>query len=145
MGGEVLTIKLTGIAGFSKGKEFTIEEGGEATIGRSRTCSFRIGEEDEPEPDPKKPMKGTGGKDGRRIDAELGGDSLQGVTRLHDVAGLRRGLLGMSEDDAEGQQDQGQQASDGKLTWATIQWEVPFPLQRGEFWPTRAGRWCGAS
>jgi pSer/pThr/pTyr-binding forkhead associated (FHA) protein len=73
MAGEILTIKLTGIAGFTKGKEFVIEEGGEAIIGRSRTCSFRIGEEDEPEPDPSKPMKGTGGKD----------DHLHTVSRQH--------------------------------------------------------------
>ena len=73
MGGEILTIKLTGIAGFSKGKEFTIEEGGEAVIGRSRDCSFRIGELDEPEPDPNKPFKGTGGKD----------DHLHTVSRHH--------------------------------------------------------------
>jgi hypothetical protein len=63
MAGEILTIKLVGIAGFSKGKEFFIEEGGEAVIGRSRTCSFKIGEEEEPAPDPAKPMHGSGGKD----------------------------------------------------------------------------------
>jgi pSer/pThr/pTyr-binding forkhead associated (FHA) protein len=73
MAGEILTIKLVGIAGFSKGKEFVIEEGGEAIIGRSRTCSFRIGEENEPEPDPNKPMKGSGGKD----------DHLHTVSRQH--------------------------------------------------------------
>ncbi|MCB9893204.1 MAG: FHA domain-containing protein [Planctomycetes bacterium] len=73
MGGEILTIKLVGIAGYSKGKEFVIEEGGEAVIGRSRDCSFRIGETDEPEPDPNKPMKGTGGKD----------DHLHTVSRHH--------------------------------------------------------------
>ena len=73
MGGEILTIKLTGIAGFSKGKEFTIEEGGEAVIGRSRDCSFRIGQLDEPEPDLNKPFKGTGGKD----------DHLHTVSRHH--------------------------------------------------------------
>lgn len=64
MAGEILTIKLTGIAGFAKGKEFTIEQGGQAVIGRSRDCTFRIGETDEPAPDPDKPFKGTGGKDG---------------------------------------------------------------------------------
>ena len=73
MGGEILTIKLTGIAGFTKGKEFTIEEGGEAVIGRSRDCAFRIGESDEPAPDPAKPFKGTGGKD----------DHLHTVSRHH--------------------------------------------------------------
>jgi pSer/pThr/pTyr-binding forkhead associated (FHA) protein len=64
MGGEILTIKLTGIAGFCKGHEFVIEEGGQAVIGRSRDCNLRIGEVDEPEPDPDKPNKGTAGKDG---------------------------------------------------------------------------------
>lgn len=73
MGGEVLTIKLTGIAGFCKGQEFVIEEGGEAIIGRSRDCALRIGEKDEPEPDPEKPLKGSGGKN----------DHLHTVSRHH--------------------------------------------------------------
>lgn len=62
MSAEILTIKLTGIAGSCKGTEFVIEEGGEAVIGRSRDCSLRIGETDEPEPNPEKPLKGSGGK-----------------------------------------------------------------------------------
>ena len=73
MGGEVLTIKLTGIAGFCKGSELEIEEGGEAVIGRSRDCTLRIGEQEEPEPDPEKPLKGNGGKN----------DHLHTVSRHH--------------------------------------------------------------
>lgn len=47
MADEVLTLRLTGIAGFCKGIDFVIEEGGEATIGRSRNASLRItGKED---------------------------------------------------------------------------------------------------
>ncbi|MCC6465651.1 MAG: FHA domain-containing protein [Planctomycetes bacterium] len=64
--GEVLSIRLTGIAGYSSGREFTIEEGGEAVIGRSREASFRVGEEPEPGEDKEKsarPFKGSGGKD----------------------------------------------------------------------------------
>jgi pSer/pThr/pTyr-binding forkhead associated (FHA) protein len=66
MGGEILTIKFTGIAGFCKGQEFVIEEGGEAVIGRSRDCAFRIGETEEPKP-------GKGGKE----------DHLHTVSRHH--------------------------------------------------------------
>jgi pSer/pThr/pTyr-binding forkhead associated (FHA) protein len=73
MAAEILTIKLTGIAGACKGGEFVIEEGGEAVIGRSRDCTFRIGEGDEPEPPPDKPFKGTGGKN----------DHLHTVSRHH--------------------------------------------------------------
>lgn len=44
MADETLTLKLTGIAGYCKGTEYLIEEGGEATIGRSRGASLRITE-----------------------------------------------------------------------------------------------------
>jgi pSer/pThr/pTyr-binding forkhead associated (FHA) protein len=61
MGEDIPHLKLTGIAGFCKGSEFLIEQGGEATIGRSRNATFRIREgEAEPQP-PEKPFKGTGG------------------------------------------------------------------------------------
>lgn len=46
---EVLSVKLVGIAGFCKGREFTIEEGGQAVIGRSRSCDFNLNEPEDPE------------------------------------------------------------------------------------------------
>lgn len=61
---DVLTIKLTGIGGYSKGREFIVEEGGQAVMGRSRSCDFNLSEhDDETEPPEEKPFKGTGGKD----------------------------------------------------------------------------------
>jgi len=64
MSNEVLTIKLTGISGFCDGKEHVIEQGGEALIGRSRACTFRIGGKSaQVTPPPDKPFKGSGDKD----------------------------------------------------------------------------------
>ncbi|MCC7509167.1 MAG: FHA domain-containing protein [Planctomycetes bacterium] len=61
---DVLTIKFTGIAGFCKGTEFVVEEGGEATIGRSREASLRIiGPDHLSEPPAEKPFKGHGDKE----------------------------------------------------------------------------------
>ncbi|MBX3460643.1 MAG: FHA domain-containing protein [Planctomycetes bacterium] len=61
---EVLTIKLTGIAGFCKGSEFVIEEGGEVVIGRSRNAGLRIAGPDHlSEPPSDKPFKGHGDKE----------------------------------------------------------------------------------
>lgn len=69
MANETITIKLTGIAGACKGKEYLIEEGGEAVIGRSRDCTIRVGDSDAPD----KPGKGTGGAE----------DHLHTVSRHH--------------------------------------------------------------
>lgn len=61
---EVMTIKLTGIAGFCKGSEFVIEEGGEAVIGRSREATFRVSGPDHlSDPPSDKPFKGHGDKE----------------------------------------------------------------------------------
>lgn len=64
MPSEMLSIRLTGIAGFSRGKEFSVEEGGAAILGRSRSCSFRLDANDAPteEATAKHPFKGTAGK-----------------------------------------------------------------------------------
>lgn len=64
MASEILSIRLTGIAGFSKGKEFSIEEGGTAVVGRSRECNFRLDAKVAPDEQPseKKPFKGGGGR-----------------------------------------------------------------------------------
>ncbi|MHC4840170.1 MAG: FHA domain-containing protein [Planctomycetota bacterium] len=59
---ENLSIQLTGISGFSNGHRWAISQGQTITIGRSRDCEIRVGEEELPEPDPKKPLKGHGGK-----------------------------------------------------------------------------------
>ncbi|VAV95134.1 hypothetical protein MNBD_ALPHA04-641, partial [hydrothermal vent metagenome] len=59
---ETISIQLTGISGFSNGHKFTIGMGQTIVIGRSRDCDIKIGEEDLPEPDPNKPLKGHGGK-----------------------------------------------------------------------------------
>ena len=63
MASELLSIRLTGIAGCSRGKEFSIAEGEQATIGRSRSCTFRLDAKLGPvsEEEEKKPFHGTAG------------------------------------------------------------------------------------
>lgn len=62
MASEILSLRLVGIAGLSRGKEFLIEEGGEAVIGRSRSCQFRIDSRPaDDEPTAHKPLKGSAG------------------------------------------------------------------------------------
>lgn len=64
MPSELLSIRLTGIAGLSTGKEFSIEEGGVAVIGRSRDCNFRLDAKELPaeKASERKPFRGSGGK-----------------------------------------------------------------------------------
>jgi pSer/pThr/pTyr-binding forkhead associated (FHA) protein len=63
MASELLSIRLTGIAGCSRGKEFSIAEGEQATVGRSRSCTFRLDAMPGPisEEDARKPFHGTAG------------------------------------------------------------------------------------
>jgi hypothetical protein len=64
MASEIITVKLTGIAGFCKGSELVLEAGGEVMIGRSRDAGFRIsGEGTGEEAHPDKPFKGSGDKE----------------------------------------------------------------------------------
>jgi hypothetical protein len=60
----LLTIKVTGIAGYCKGSEHVIEKGGELVIGRSRSATMRIAPGDEASDTPTdKPYHGTGEKE----------------------------------------------------------------------------------
>lgn len=63
MASESISIRLTGIAGLSRGKEFNIEEGSSALIGRSRGCTFRLDarQETPAAATPEKPLKGSAG------------------------------------------------------------------------------------
>lgn len=51
MSSDVACIHLTGIAGVCKGREFTLEVGGEVVIGRSRSAGLRITEPDKSDKD----------------------------------------------------------------------------------------------
>ncbi len=58
---ETLIIRVTGIAGYCKGSEQTLEPGGELIIGRSRSAGLRIATTQQTTSD--KPFHGTGDKD----------------------------------------------------------------------------------
>lgn len=60
MSTEVACIHLTGIAGACKGRDFVLEVGGEAVIGRSRNATFRIIDSKDEET-AQRPLKGSGG------------------------------------------------------------------------------------
>ncbi len=78
-------------------------------------------------------LDGASGENCRRIDTKLGGDAVKRVTGLHDVARLQRGVLGVRDDDAEGQQEEGGESRRRELARPTDleSWARSAELARG--------------
>jgi hypothetical protein len=88
-------------------------------------------------------LNGAGGEDRRRIDAKFTGDTLQGITVLHDVARLGRHLLGIGDDDPERQEEERRESGGGEPALpAAIPREEGSP-ERARRSPSRLGAACG--